>query len=299
MVAHYPRRAKKKTNYRNIVKRYDKFSFVSPATASKTKVITINAANGRAKAAPPIANWPFLGVHHQVQYSDDIKHDLLWGVRSSDEIFLPFAWLNVKGPAVWQGLEQDVDGVSGDAEVQGHFDAISRDMRSLLAGHRITECVGEAAAAICVLNDFKGFKMIWGYHLHSGTGIDQIWEKDNGNGTSDFLIVEAKGPGAGLNFSFFVPPGFAQMEEGWVANHLYSMDRNSHAAGQRIVNALGLAFANLHPNYGGASKSYFGLSNGSKHKQAASRVFGIVATASWLSDGRLWFTRSQPVQYFT
>ncbi|WP_333676231.1 hypothetical protein [Dyella sp.] len=291
-------RARKKVDYAGILHKYDKHSFVS-TKKPKTKVIRINAANGRALAAPVLTSWPFLGMHQDVTYHDDLNNTFGWNLRTTNEIYLPFAWLDVHGQAVWQGLEQEVAGLGGDAVACQHFDQIATDMRQLLANTRITECVGEAAAAIYVLERHPGLQMIWGYHVHSGTGIDQIWEIPNQSGGTDFLIVEAKGPGANLNFSVFVPPGYSQMEEGWIANHLYSMSQNNHAAGLKIVNALGLQFVNAYPNYQGATKSYYGLAGTSRHKQSASRVYGTVVQAQWLSDGRLGYSASPVVQYFT
>lgn len=291
-------RARKKVDYAGILHKYDKHSFVS-IKKPKTKVIRINAANGRAHAAPTLASWPVHGMHQNVTYHDDLSNTFGWNVRVGDEIFLPFAWLDIHRQAIWQGLEQEVAGLRADAVACQHFDQITTDMRQLLANTRITECVGEAAAAIYVFEQHAGLQMIWGYHVHSGTGIDQIWEKPNTAGGTDFLIVEAKGPGAGLNFSVFVPAGYSQMEEGWIANHLYSMSQNNHAAGQRIVNALGLQFVNAYPNYQGASKSYYGLATTSRHKQSVSRVFGTVVQAQWLADGRLGYNANALVQYFT
>lgn len=291
-------RNKAKVDYAAVTGRYDRYSFISPKKPKRPKVIRINAANGRANAAPPLTSWPPLGMHRDVTYHDDLRNSLGWGVRANDEIFLPFAWLDIKTNAIWQGLEQKVAGLAADDQACQHFDEIAQDMRRLLANTRITECVGEAAAAICMFDRYPGYSMIWGYHLHAGTGIDQIWELPNGNGGWDFLIVEAKGPGAGLNSSLFVPPNYSQMQSGWIANHLYSMDRNGHTAGQRIVNAMRMRFTNAHPNYLGASKSYYGLSPTSQHRQSTSRVFGIVVTARWRSDGRLSYTCTPPTRHF-
>jgi len=293
-----PQRSKAKVDYAAIVGRYDRYSFVSPKKPKRQKVIRINAANGRANAAPPLTSWPPQGMHRDVVYYGDLGVGSGWGVRASNEVFLPFALLDIHRRTIWQGLEQEVAGLAADAQACQHFDAIAQDMRVLLANTRITECVGEAAAAICVLDLHPGGNMIWGYHLHAGTGIDQIWEYPKGGGVSDFLIVEAKGPGAGLNFSLFVPPGYSQMEEGWIANHLCSMDRNGHPAGQRIVNAMGLRFINAHPNYMGASKSYYGVGPTSKHKQSKSRVFGMMVTAQWRADGRLGYVQSGLTRHF-
>lgn len=291
-------RTRRKLDYAGIIGKYDRLSFVSKRKPA-TKIIRINAANGRALAAPTLTSWNFPGIHQDVTYHDDLGQALGWGMRTGDEIFLPFAWLDLNARTIWQGLEQEVRGLAADPTACAHFDQITTDMRQWLANTRITECVGEAAAAIYVLQRHVGCQMIWGYHIHAGTGIDQIWEIANQGGGTDFLIVEAKGPGASLNSSLFVPPGYSQMEEGWIANHLHSMFHNKHAAGQRIVNALNLQFVKAHPNYMGGSKSYFGLAPTSAHRRSASRVFGIVVQARWVADGRLGWRASALTQYFT
>ncbi|RUL77713.1 hypothetical protein [Dyella choica] len=291
-------RARKKVDYGRIEKTYDHCSFIS-TKKPKARIININVANGRMRAAPPLTSWPFPGMHQAVTYYPDLNNAEGWNTRRGDEIFMPFACLNVKGEAVWQGLEQEVAGLSADPAACAHFDQIAISMRASQKSSDITECVGEAAAAIYVLEQHPGYKMTWGYYIHSGTGIDQIWEKPNNAGGTDFLIVEAKGPGASVNSSVFVPPGYSQMDEGWVANHLYSMSNNGRAAGQRIVNALGLQFVNAYPNFSGAIKSYYGLAQTSRHKQSASRVYGTVVEAQWLSDGRLGHNHSTWVRYFT
>jgi hypothetical protein len=121
----------------------------------------------------------------------------------------------------------------------------------------------------------------------------------NQAGGTDFLIVEAKGPGANLTSSVFVPPNYSQMEQGWVTNHLHSMNNNKHPAGVSIVNALRLQFEIEHKGYNGASKNYWGLAAASGHKGSASRVYGTVVHARWLSDGRLSYNPDAWVQYFT
>ncbi|MET3133452.1 hypothetical protein AAKU55_003742 [Oxalobacteraceae bacterium GrIS 1.11] len=280
-------------DYYKVQHKHDKLGFGHSNKVITVKLKTHPGIAGRARAAPPIAAWPYAGMHGNVSYHDDINGSANWMDGSADTVWLPFKLLDVLSPNTWQGWSQLVTGKDNDAEAVQHFQQISTTLRAALSSHVITECVGEAAAAIYMLSHWPGYKMIWGFHLHSGTGIDQIWRKDCGLGNFEYVIVEAKGPGAHLVSSNFLPSGYDQMEEGWVLNHLRSMEQNNHLAGQEIVAKLGLTFALAHQNYGGASKSYYGLAGQSK----PGKLFGIVLTAHWLSDGRLSCKYSKAKQY--
>lgn len=288
-------RTRKKVDYHKAVHRYDKLDFTKSKTIVK-KVSKFSGMVGRASSAPPLNTWPPLGMHTDVGYFADIGSDPQWKDGSADTIWLPFKYLDITGLA-WQGLSQVVAGKDADAEARAHFDDVSGTLRTAWASTRITEAVGEAAAAICILENYPGFRMIWGAHVHSGTGIDQIWRRTNHNGSCNYLVVEAKGPGAGLIFSPFLPTGYNQMEEGWVVNHLYSMDRNGHAAGQDIVAKLGLTFAVAHKNFAGGSKSYYGLHGSSAHKTRPSTIHGLVVSAFWRADGRLGYNAGALTKY--
>ena len=255
---------------------------------------------GRALSAPPLAKWPVNGQHNSVTYIADIDNDDDWDDITDSEVQFPFRSLTVTNPA-WQGLIQNVPGLDADAKAQDHFAAITEEMRTNGKNTVVTECIGEAAAAICVLSEsqFNNFKLIWGYDTHSGTGIDQIWRQAGNGGAYTYLIVEAKGPGAFLNTRMGVPTGYNQMEQGWIVNHLYKMDLNGHAAGQEIVKNMKLKFNCPYPGYGGSSTNYFGLDLNSGHKTATSKVFGMVVTAKWLSDGRLGYKMSNKCAYIT
>lgn len=288
-------RKKKKVDYHAAIHKYDKLGF------AKSRTLTVKVARqaglaGRAASAPVLTTWPPLGMHGSVTYFADIANDPNWQNGAADTIWLPFRMLDIQS-AGWQGLAEVVAGVDADQNARDHFDDVSGTLRAAYSGTRITEAVGEAAAAICILENYPGYQMIWGAHLHAGIGIDQIWRLDNHNGSFDYLIVEAKGPGAGLIYSPFLPPNYNQMELGWVINHLYSMDNNWHAAGQEIVANLGLHFAVAHRNYGGGTKSYYGLAPNSQHLTRPSRVFGLVVTAQWGPNGCLRYQQGAQVQY--
>lgn len=287
-----------KTDYGKLNNPYKGYQFTSLTARSGVKKITVHSGiKGRARSAPPITSWPIHGMHRDVDYIADIDEELTWDLSINGRMKLPFSYLDIKSATRWQGLTQAVDGLSGDKEAQEHFDAIKDKLRTANSDRPITECVGEAAAAAYMLAERKGFKMIWGFHVHSGTGIDQIWRKEATKGVYTYLVVEAKGPGATVKDGTFLPPDYGQMEFGWVMNHLYSMNQNGHAAGQEIVANLKLDFVNAYPNYGGASKSYYGLSPRSQHGQSKCTLHGIVVTAQWLSDGRLGYQTSGKTQY--
>ncbi|WP_338845910.1 hypothetical protein V8J88_19555 [Massilia sp. W12] len=296
----YSTRPKKRTDYHEMESRYDEETFEYDVTVhKKPKIFNPHQAQGRTNAAPPLTAWPFTGQHASVKYYDDASKMPNFNNASGNIVQLPFAWLDISCVKTWQALTQDVSGISADPEVRQHFNAVTNKMLIPAQDSVLTECVGEAATAICMLEKFPGFEMLWGFHLHSGTGIDQIWAKDLGTGKYEFMIVEAKGPGAGLTWSAFLPPDYNQMEEGWIANHLYSMDKNGHAAGSQLVNAMRMQFSVAHANYGGGSKSYYGLSSKSQHTMAGSTVYGMVVTAQWLSDGRLGYTHTKRERLFT
>jgi hypothetical protein len=287
-------RTRKRVDYASILSKYDKMSFEN-TTSFKPKRRAHPTAAGRANAAPPITKWPVQGLHDDVEYIKDIKSDSAWAFQMTDDVRLPFAHLDIHRSVKWQGLIQQVS-MNGSAAARAHFDAITAAMLTATSNPAITECVGEAAAAMAML-ERTGWEMIWGFHLHAGTGIDQIWRKPIGNGLYKYRIVEAKGPGAYLNSGNWVPPNYGQMQLGWVVNHLYSMRQNNHAAGVEVCNALNLVFQVAHANYNGATKSYYGLAPTSGHAAAISSLSGVVITARWRSSGRLRFHSSPVIDY--
>jgi len=285
-------RAKKRVDYAKVIHKYDKFGFKAQPIVKKYKVLAGFA--GRARAAPILTSWPLAVMNQGVTYFDDITDPQWAGAALVDDVKLPFAWLDTSPlKTKWQGLVQVV-AINGDAEARLHFHAVSAKLANGTSNPTITEAVGEAAAAMAMLAA-GGWEMTWGFHLHSGTGIDQIWRKPLGQGRYAYHIVEAKGPGAGLSPGLFVPPGYSQMEFGWVVNHLQSMEANGHAAGTEIVNALGLKFNVAFPHYQGASKSYHGLV--SANPGAKNRLTGQVITADWQTDGLLGWKASAVVTY--
>ncbi len=132
-----------------------------------------------------------------------------------------------------------------------------------------------------------GYELLWEFDVHSGAGIDQIWwNKDTSN--PRYLIVEAKGPTAGLSHGALGnPPGYEQMEKLWVVDRL---GRMRNGVGQQIangiLNALALDITIAHPFWGGGSRSYYGCA-ARKQGVATGTVCGLTLTAKWCADGML------------
>ena len=177
---------------------------------------------------------------------------------------------------------------------------------------QICEATGEAAAALCILNKsslvdstanltltLQGFQMEWGLHVHSGTGIDQIWKRA---ATHDYLIVEAKGPGASLKDSpQDAPTNFGQMGIRWVMHNIITMSGNqsaSHQVARDIIRELGLTVGTRWPagpaNVQQGSKSYYGVTGAGV---AQAQLYGVVVTAKWKPDGLLSYTPTNFERY--
>ena len=110
-------------------------------------------------------------------------------------------------PSLW--IKHPAILTSPDRELHNHFEHLACEMLVNWKGTDATEATGEAAAAFAVATEpqFAGYRMLWGKHMHSGAGIDQIYYNPTDDGGSGdrpdgtYLIVEAKGVGARLNFN--------------------------------------------------------------------------------------------------
>lgn len=269
-------------SYKN---RYDKFSFASARKpVSKPNVMIIHVS--RSKSAPPMASWPFLGMSNAITYVSSTTSSMFWSAPGPTDILLPFKSLNVLMMGS-QGMIIDYPLLSAFPSARAHFDAITLSMTNAAKAQDITEAVGEAAAAMYVMGHYTGYELLWGFDVHSGAGIDQIWW-DKNTSNPHYLIVEAKGPTAGLSLGALGnPPGYEQMEKLWVVDRL---GRMRSGVGQQIandiLNALALDITVAHPSWGGGSKSYYGCA-ARKHAVATGTVSGLTLTAKWCADGML------------
>jgi hypothetical protein len=265
-----------------------------PVKKIKTTVV------GRMAAAPTTSTWPIkspLTMHTDVTYVADLNH-VAWTGTANTCVRLPYQYLE-KTLSTMQGLVISLPGLTGDAVAQAHFQACTQQMLTTNKSTDVTEATGEAAAAMAMIKHFHGFKMQWGLHCHKGAGIDQIWTLEDGMGTlTEVMIVEAKGPGAGLSDNKNMPPDFEQMSENWIIHNLATMmsgakgsdsvtSKHQGTLAQKIVTGLGLTVGTTYPIYNGASKSYYGII--SANGPQTIKVRRLLVTARWQDDGLLTF----------
>jgi hypothetical protein len=141
--------------------------------------------------------------------------------------------------------------------------------------------------------------MKWGMHVHSGTGIDQIWKRE-GAKKNEYLIVEAKGPNASLkDVTPNAPDKFEQMGIRWVMHNLIKMSKNNSDVANDILNELGLETGIRWPasskNSRQGSTNYYGVIKASDHPQAS--LYGVVVQARWDKTGRLSYNSSKFRKY--
>jgi len=268
-------------------RKYDQISFRAPRVNLKPRTFVLHV--GRSRAAPPIVRWPCPNMSEHVQYVRNPKTHPVWTNPGPADIRLPFKHLDVTTIGL-QGLIIDFMPLSRTPSARAHFDAITTAMTTPRKGQDITEAVGEAAAAMAAMALHRGFEMLWGFDVHSGAGIDQIWW-NNDSRSPCYLVVEAKGPNAGLSSGALGNPrGYGQMEPLWVIDRLGRMRGGAGAAvADQILRDLALRIIVAHPSFGGGIKSYYGCVP-DKGKQRIGTLVGLTVTARWQADGMLGYT---------
>lgn len=263
------------------------YAHVSFATAKVSKSSTGLSLPGRSASAPPppnLTSWPSQNMPNGLVYCKDLN-DQAWTGATDTDILLAYNLLDLNTQGI-QGLVINFPNANRDIEVRKHFDTCTGAMITPKTSTATTEATGEIAAAMWVLsqNTYNGFKMVWGFHVHSGAGIDQIWYNNDPNHPV-YLVVEAKGPGASLSQNLFQPTGYGQMEEDWVVDRLAHMKNNHATLYNQIVGDLGLTIAVKHPNYNGSTKSYYHASQMANNRKG--KMAGVTVEAKWLSSGML------------
>lgn len=221
-----------------------------------------------------------------VTYVANIKTDVAWTAPASTDVLLPFKALNVLS-ITQQGLIISFPALSVTPSACSHFDAITVAMTTPKKGQDVTEAVGEAAAAMVVMTKYPAYRLLWGFDVHSGAGIDQIWcDMDPSN--PHYLVVEAKGPTASLSSGALGNPvGYEQMEKLWVIDRMGRMLSGSGGTlATTILDHLALDVVVAIKNHGGSTKNYYGCVATPK-KAAVGTLSGLTVTAQWQSDGML------------
>lgn len=243
----------------------------------------------RSNSAPPPSLCTQLGTYtpNGVTYVDDLTDGAWTGAVGQVRL----AYRDLTGPN--QGMEGLVMRPPNTTQkLRNHFDAIENFMRTNRKRSDATEGTGEAAAALGVLHHYPGYEMVWGFGRHAGAGVDQIWKKQTGGVTTDYLIVEAKGVGQRLSNAWFQPPKVGQqMSLEWIVDRLARM---SNPIGNKVLTRCGLKVYTQWPHYQGGSKSYYGArATGTR----TVNLYGVVIAAVWQAGPRLGFQLSHQVKY--
>jgi len=121
--------------------------------------------------------------------------------------------------------------------IQKRDEAISEGKtNSQIGGYKskITEAIGEEATTYKVMKDFPDAELAQGFEV--GQGYDQIWEIKNEKGEIvEYIIVEAKGPGAKLSTG--AKKG-DQMSKEWILNTAEEMSDKGQELGEKILDAI-------------------------------------------------------------
>lgn len=276
-------------------------SRVQRRAAAKARVARIV---GRSASAPPLGWTPPRGA---VTIPDVTQTtDAAWTAPKATGLKLVIPNLDGKG-GNYQGLFLPFPEIasSTDTQLHSHLEAITESMMSYQSSNQITEAVGEATAALAMRRRFPAAEMRWGFHTHSGPGIDQIWEEVDMTGSSTYYIVEAKGVGAQLTFKTHGPPPEIQqqMSVGWVLHNLVTMSNQpdeEYEIARTILYEMCLKEATnssggaYYSGYGGASKNYYACARDKGASTA--KLYGVVVTALWSPTG-LAYTVGSIIDY--
>lgn len=247
------------------------------------KILRVSAP-GRSSSAPPppnLTSWPRPTMPQGLSYCASL-FDPVWTGMGQTDIGFAYNKLDLAVGGM-QGLVLSFADANRDAEVRAHFDACTAFMVRNHKTTDATEATGEIAAAMGMLSRHPGYAMLWGFHKHSGAGIDQIWWNQDQTHPR-YLVVEAKGPGQTLSTNPFWPTGYGQMEEDWVVDRLARMRSGAgQTLANRIIGELGIAIHTAVPNYLGSSTSYYGATMG---VQGPARLSGVTIAARWLPSGK-------------
>jgi hypothetical protein len=267
-------------------------SKTSKTIKKKPKIVKISAV--RSSSAPPLAinavGIPVLPVNYSC-IDPDI--DPNWLV-TANRVRLPYE--DLTGPGDGMGALVIDTGLNFSPGVQAHFDAIADTMYNNHKGTDATEGTGEAAAALAILStpQFQGFDILWGFDVHAGAGIDQIWtRKLSVIHRREYLIVEAKGVNQSLNFNLFAPQIVGQqMSEGWIIDRLARM---SNPLGAQILGEMGVTTYvpnSMSPQTLGISKGYYGVQTYTPLAHTAD-IKTLVVQARWSPTWQFGWSLSQ------
>ncbi len=99
---------------------------------------------------------------------------------------------------------------------------------------KVTEAIGETGTARHMRQNHPGYEMVSGFA--PGTGYDQVYVKRNAAGeVTEYMVVEAKGPGAELSTKAKKGP---QMSQKWVKNSADEWAKSGNPVAKDIQKAM-------------------------------------------------------------
>jgi hypothetical protein len=201
------------------------------AARKRPRTASVSAGfRGRSRSAPPppnVSSSSSVTISSSVHIADSVDSESLEkALKEKGEICFPFFRIFIdEENSEMQLLSYKFSMANNCPFARKHLKACARFM---FENHKVTdatEAFGEICAAMYVLENYKGYEMIWGFHKHKGAGIDQIWKHAK---EKKYLIVEAKGFGIELSKrdeSGGVIDG-RQMSLEWVGDRLFRMKKS-------------------------------------------------------------------------
>jgi hypothetical protein len=285
--------------------------FVQP----KAKKQRTSFVQGRSASAPPVDqtnnvcydSFPTMPAFHT--YVEDSSMIDGWNDPAVKKgIRLSYQALDPNTPDEMHHIFIQDPAITGNTcpELPKHLKKIMDDMETPIKDTTATEATGEAAAALYMAKMHAGSTMLWGAHLHSGAGIDQIWHSAKSSDLAKYpdgtyYVVEAKGVGAQLGYNKSAPDEIKQqMSAGWVYHNLATMLRNDHTAAKTLMPAIGLQEelkngTAFYSGHGGASKNYYKCQHDPTKQKA--ELIGITVEAVWRPNGQFAYKVVDETKY--
>ncbi len=274
---------------------------------------------GRSGSAPPLvaqSNGSMVLCYNSTtampafhSYLPDVSKSKRWNDNSRKAIRLPYYSLNPSAIGQMQGIFVSDPAITGSTctQLPLHLAKLQADMEANIKNTSATEATGEAAAAMYICKKYGGAKMLWGAHVHSGPGIDQIWHTVSTNpqySKGKYIVVEAKGVGAQLSYKNDqdIPPDIRQqMSLGWIYDNLVTMQRQNYQAAIKLMKDVGLTELldgkgnPFYFQYNKRPTSYYKCAHNPATQKA--ELWAIVVEAMWTTAGQFSYKVVMDTKY--
>ncbi len=281
--------------------------YVQPSAPKQPRT----SIRGRSGSAPPLvaesdgsmvlcydSTTPMPAFHRRVP---DVSKSKRWKDSTRKAIRLSYYSLDPSAQGQMEGIFIDHPAITGSTctQLPLHLAKLQADMEANIKNTSAMEATGEAAAALYICTVYGGAQMLWGAHVHSGPGIDQIWLAVSMNPQypqGRYIVVEAKGVGAKLSYKNDqdIPPDIRQqMSLGWICDNLVTMQRQNHQAAIKLMKDVGLTEqldAKGNPFYYQYNKrptSYYKCRHDPTSQKA--ELWAIAVEAVWTQSGQFGY----------